>query len=57
MKFEEVIVNGEKVKITVDIDDKLYEDIYVEEKNDKTDLDDTTDLSKTIEFIIGENHE
>ena len=57
MKFEEVIVNGEKVKIAVDIDDKLYEDIYVEEKNDKTDLDDTTDLSKTIEFIIGENHE
>lgn len=57
MKFEEIIVNGEKVKIAVDIDDKLYEDIYIEEKNDKTDLDDTTDLSKTIEFIIGENHE
>ena len=26
MKFEEIIVDGEKVKIAVDIDDKLYEE-------------------------------
>lgn len=54
MKFEEVIIDGEKVKIAVGIDDELYEENYIEEKDN---LDDTADLSKTIEFIIGENNE
>ena len=54
MKFEDIIVDGEKVKIAVDIDDKLYEDNYIEDEND---LENTADLSKTIEFIIGENNE
>lgn len=56
MENAEVLLDGKKINVVVDFDDSLYEEVFVEEP-DEDNLDDTTDLSKTIEFVIGEFHE
>lgn len=55
MKTEEVMLDGKKVDVVVDFDDSLFEEVFVEA--DENTLEDTTDLSKTIELAIGELHE
>ena len=55
MKTEEVMLDGKKVDVVVDFDDSLFEEVFVEA--DENTLEDTTDLSKTIELVIGELHE
>ena len=56
MKTEEVVLDGKTINVVVDFDDCLFEEAFVEDDDEDT-LEDTTDLSKTIEFVIGELHE
>ena len=56
MKFEEAMLNGEKINVVVDMEDDLIETVFFDKYNDLN-LEDTTDLSKTIEIINGEFNE
>jgi len=55
MKSEEIILNGKKIDIVVEIDQELKEENYIEDL--KEDLEKTLDLSKTMEVIIGDKNE
>lgn len=57
MKTQEVTLDGKKFAVVVDFDDDLLEEAYVIGDNEETNLDDTTDLTKTMEFIFGELNE
>lgn len=57
MKTEEAIVDGKKINVVIDFDDSLIEEVYIEKKNDDKSLDDTIDLSKTIEVMVEKYNE
>lgn len=57
MKTQEVTLDGKKFDVVVDFDDSLIEEAYIIEEDEDTDLEDTTDLTKTMEFVLGELNE
>lgn len=57
MKTEEVTLDGKKFDVVVDFDDSLFEEAYIIEEDDDANLEDTTDLTKTMEFVLGELNE
>ena len=56
MKTQEVTLDGKKFDVVVDFDDSLIEEAYIIEEDDDN-LEDTTDLTKTMEFVLGELNE
>lgn len=56
MKTKEAIINGKKVDIVVELDQDFYEPIDIEE-NKEDNLEDTIDLSKTMEFVLRDINE
>lgn len=57
MKTQEVTLDGKKFDVVVDFDDSLIEEAYIIEEDEDADLEDTTDLTKTMEFVLGELNE
>ena len=56
MKTQEVTLGGKKVNVVVDFDDSLLEEAYIIEEDDDN-LEDTIDLTKTMELVLGELNE